>query len=297
MSFVVTLLSNPANPALTDELLQAVAAALPATSTTKILDAGIAADIFLGDQAPTQELRAKILQVLGIAPIDFHIQPVAGRRKSLLIADMDSTMIQQECIDELAAELGLKAKIAAITESAMRGEIAFEPALEQRVALLSGLPTSIIAKTIKERITLTPGGRTLVQTMRANGAYTALVSGGFTVFTNEIAEHIGFHENKANILLEADGELTGKVQMPILGQAAKQQRLEELVSQKDIALEAALAVGDGANDLSMIKAAGLGVAYHAKPMVAAEADTAINHGDLTALLYLQGYSRAEFIDN
>jgi phosphoserine phosphatase len=207
---------------------------------------------------------------------------------------MDSTMIGQECIDELADFAGLKAHVAAITERAMRGEIAFEPALRERVALLKGLPVSVINEVLKQRITLTPGGRELVGTMRANGAYTCLVSGGFTAFTAKVAEMVGFQENRANKLLVEDDKLTGTVAEPILGREAKLATLRELREAFDIDGIETLAVGDGANDLGMVQDAGLGVAYHAKPAVAAAAHARIDHGDLTALLYAQGYTRTEF---
>ena len=205
-------------------------------------------------------------------------------------------MIGQECIDELADFAGLKAHVAAITERAMRGEIEFEPALRERVALLKGLPVGVVDEVLAKRITLTPGGRELVATMRAHGAYTCLVSGGFTLFTSAVAAMIGFQENRANELLVADGKLTGEVAEPILGRAAKLATLIELREAFDLDDIDTLAVGDGANDLGMIEAAGLGVAYHAKPAVAAAAAARIDHGDLTALLYAQGYRRDEFVE-
>jgi phosphoserine phosphatase len=204
-------------------------------------------------------------------------------------------MIGQECIDELADRLGLKQRVAAITERAMRGEIAFAPALRERVALLAGLGVGVIDDVLASRISLTPGGPTLIRTMRANGAYACLVSGGFTLFAERIAAMIGFDESRANRLMVADGKLTGTVAEPILGADAKLAALRELVGRLGIAAADTLAVGDGANDLAMIEAAGLGVAYHAKPIVAAKAKARIEHGDLTALLYLQGYRRDEFV--
>lgn len=297
MSFVVTLISNPAKPAVTEDLIKKISALLPAAPQVKLLNPQIAVDLTVEGHTASEELASSIRTNLADAPVDVFIQPQNGRRKKLLIADMDSTMIQQECIDELAAELGLKEKISEITERAMRGEIEFEPALRERVALLKGLGTEIIGKTIENRISLTPGGRELVQTMKANGAYAALVSGGFTSFTQKIAEVIGFDENKANTLLDAEGKLSGEVAEPILGKQAKLDRLNQLSEEKGIALDDVIAVGDGANDLAMICAAGLGVAFHAKPKVAAEARASINHGDLTALLYLQGYSHDEFVKN
>lgn len=240
-------------------------------------------------------MQAALRRALGRSAIDIFIQPIENRRKRLLIADMDSTMIRQECIDELASEIGLREKISEITERAMRGEIDFEPALRERVGYLKGLPVHTITQVIEERIHLMPGGRTLVQTMKANGAYCALVSGGFTHFTREIATLIGFDENNANILDEDEGILTGQVRGPILGREAKREKLEDLVKTRKLSLAETMAVGDGANDLDMIEHAGLGVAYHAKPALAEAADARIDHGDLTALLYLQGYSQSDFV--
>jgi phosphoserine phosphatase len=220
---------------------------------------------------------------------------VAGRRKRLLITDMDSTIIGQECIDELADFAGLKDKVAAITARAMAGEIEFEPALRERVALLAGLPATTIDAVIAERITLNPGAKALVWTMRANGAHTILVSGGFTAFTEKIAAKAGFNESRANELLMAGGKLAGKVREPILGRSAKLATLEDAIIRLEIPALETMAVGDGANDLAMIRRAGLGVAYHAKPKVAEAAAARIDYADLTALLYAQGYKRNQFI--
>lgn len=238
--------------------------------------------------------RDQISRAIGELPIDFAIQSVENRRKKLLIADMDSTMIGQECIDELAAEVGLKDKVATITAAAMRGEIEFDPALRERVSLLKGLPEGVVDEVIKNRITLTPGGTELVATMKKHGAYTALVSGGFTAFTSRLAARIGFNENRANILNVENGKLTGTVKEPILGREAKIDALIEISERIGAAPQNAIAVGDGANDLGMIGLAGLGVAIHAKPAVAAEADVCIKHNDLSALLFLQGYAREEW---
>ncbi len=293
MSLVATLVSSPTAPAVDAVLVRQAADALAVSGEASLLSPGVAADIaFDGLNASTAD--GLLREIVGQAPVDVFVQPREGRRKRLLIADMDSTMIRQECIDELAAELGLKDRISVITERAMRGEIDFEPALRERVGLLSGLPVSAIATVLANRITLMPGGRTLVQTMKANGAYCALVSGGFTHFTQAISAMLGFAENQANILLEEAGHLTGKVAEPILGREAKRIRLEELVSEKGIAFNETLAVGDGANDLAMIGRAGTGVAYRAKPAVAEAADFRVDYGDLTALLYLQGYTENEF---
>ncbi len=227
--------------------------------------------------------------------VDLNILPAKGRRKKVLLADMDSTMIQQECIDELAAEAGVGDQVAKITARAMNGEIGFEGALTERIALLKGLDQSVIGKVLESRITLMPGGRTLVATMKASGAYAALVSGGFTAFTADVAAQLGFDENRANTLLVEDGKLTGKPALPILGRDAKIAALKEITAARGLGLEGAMAVGDGANDLGMLGLAGMGVALHAKPSVQAECELRINHGDLSALLYLQGYGRADFV--
>ena len=227
--------------------------------------------------------------------VDLAVQRSENRKKRILIADMDSTMIEQECIDELAAEAGVGEKVAGITARAMNGELEFEGALRERVGLLAGLPMSIIDKVLSDRITFMPGGRELVATMRASGAYTALVSGGFTSFTAVIAQTLGFHENRANTLLEEGGVLTGKAADPILGREAKVSALAEISARLGVTPDAAIAVGDGANDLGMLQLAGTGVALHAKPAVQAQAQIRINHGDLSALLFLQGYARSDFI--
>ncbi len=226
--------------------------------------------------------------------IDVNVVPAAFRRKKLLVADMDSTMIRQECIDELAAEVGLRDQVAAITERAMRGEIAFAPALRERVALLKGLATEVVGRVLAERIELMPGARVLIATMRAAGAHTALVSGGFTAFVEPIAERIGFHETRANLLISEADAFTGLVGEPILGAEAKEEALVELSARLGLTLSETLAVGDGANDAAMVRRAGLGVAFHGKPALRQLADATIDHSDLTGLLYLQGYRRGEF---
>lgn len=294
MTHVTTLISNPAALALDDAALSRILPELPGAQAPSWLAPEIAADIHF-TPARGQDLAALERSLREALPgVDVVIQPAANRRKRLLIADMDSTMIGQECLDELAGELGLKEHVSEITERAMRGEIAFEPALRERVALLKGLAASAIGNVLDNRITLTPGARELVGTMRASGAYTALVSGGFTLFTGPVAAMIGFHEHRSNILEEEDGKLLGTVREPILGREAKLARLRELRAEHGLAMSETLAVGDGANDLAMLGEAGLGVAYRAKPAVAAAAHARINHGDLTALLYLQGYRRADF---
>lgn len=243
-----------------------------------------------------EPLLAGLRGIIG-GSVDFNVVvgDRAQRRKKLLVADMDSTMIEQECIDELADFAGLKSHVAAITDRAMRGEIAFEPALRERVALLKGLPTTVIDEVLRERITLMPGGKTLVSTMRAHGATACLVSGGFVDFVERIATAIGFDTSRANVLEVDDGKLAGRVREPILGREAK---LATLIAERDargLSPSETMAVGDGANDLAMLGEAGLGVAYHAKPAVAQAAAARVDHCDLTALLYLQGYSRNEFV--
>jgi len=297
MTHVATLVCDPAFPILTRDMLRRASEALRQPGPLNWLDPCVAADIAFdaGPAAGASAVADRVRSALDNAAVDIIVQRAQGRRKKLLLADMDSTMIGQECIDELAAEIGKRAHVAAITERAMRGEIAFEPALRERVALLKGLDRATILDVIANRITLTPGGRVLVQTMRANGAHTVLVSGGFSVFTSVIAERIGFHEHRANdLLFGEDSRLSGLVAEPVLGKDAKLAALEQLRDKHGLSVEETLAVGDGANDLAMLEAAGLGVAFHAKPKIAAAAHARIDHGDLTALLYAQGYRREDF---
>jgi phosphoserine phosphatase len=298
MSHVATLIANRVLPGL-EALAQRAAEALGADGETRWLAPGIAIDIpFTPAGENDNRLAAgRVREAIGDAPVDAVVQPAAGRRKRLLLADMDSTMIGQECLDELADFVGQKARVAAITERAMRGEIAFEPAVEERVALLAGLSAAVVDEVIATRITLTSGARALVHTMRAHGAHTCLVSGGFTLFTGPIAALIGFAENRGNRLeIDRGGRFTGRVVPPILGRDAKLATLVELRARLNLAPEETLVAGDGANDLLMIEAAGLGVAYRAKPKVAQAAAARIDHGDLTALLYAQGYQGSEISD-
>jgi phosphoserine phosphatase len=298
MSHVATLVCDPALPALNEDMLRRASEALMRPGPLNWLDPGIAADIAFdpGAASGAKAVADRVRSALDNAAVDVIVQRAQGRRKKLLLADMDSTMIGQECIDELAAEIGKRSHVAAITERAMRGEIAFEPALRERVALLKGLDRATILRVIASKIALTPGGRVLVQTMRANGAHTVLVSGGFSVFASVIAEWIGFHEHQANELLFGDdGRLSGLVAEPVFGKDAKLTALEQLRDKHGLSVEETLAVGDGANDLAMLEAAGLGVAFHAKPKVAAAAHARIDHGDLIALLYAQGYRREDFV--
>jgi phosphoserine phosphatase len=296
MTHVATLISDPAEPALDDAAVALAVGMLATAIDVRVLDPGIAVDIpFTPGGADDKAVAKRLRTALKDLSVDVVVQPLAGRRKKLFVADMDSTMIEQECIDELADYVGLKAHVAAITVRAMRGEIAFEPALRERVALLKGLPVAAVEEVIAKRINLTPGGRTLLATMRAHSAHTCLVSGGFTLFTGPVAAMIGFDEHRGNTLIVEDGKLAGRVAEPVLGREAKRATLIELRDHLNFSPQDTLAAGDGANDLAMIEAAGLGVAYHAKPKVAEAAQARIDHGDLTALLHLQGYARADFV--
>ena len=287
---VVTLLTNPETPVLERVTVESLRNAWGGGGA-RWLDPGVAAEFDL-DHVP--ENRWEVWEGLQALRVDMAGQRAEGRRKRLLIADMDSTMIRQECIDELADEAGVGAHVAQITARAMNGELDFEGALRERVGLLKGLPEGVIARVLRDRITLMPGGEVLLATMKAQGAYAALVSGGFTAFTRSVAGQLGFDENRANTLHVAEGKLAGTVAEPILGKEAKLQALNQISTRMGITPAEAIAVGDGANDLPMLKAAGTGVALHAKPRVQVECEVRVNHGDLTALLYLQGYSRDEF---
>lgn len=299
MNTFVTLIADPAHAILDADLVRSIEAPL-AGAHVDWLSPGEAVDIVLSQPLGEEDrstLAADLAQRLHGQPVDFAIQTLDARdrRKKILIADMDSTMIQQECVDELADEAGVGPYVASITARAMNGEIGFEGALRERVALLRDLPATVIDHVIATRITLMPGGPELVATMKANGAWCALVSGGFTDFTSRIAAMIGFQENRANRLLQADGALTGEVGEPILGRQAKADALNEISARLGLSPADAIAVGDGANDLSMLGLAGTGVALHAKPTVAAQAKIRIDHNDLAALLFVQGYRREEFV--
>lgn len=296
MDIVLTLVVNPAQAKLLTEarnLVEQVPGITGPSVTT--LNEGAAIDLsFSHDDltALTKQLRARLNEMVAL---DWCIQPQSpNRRKSMLIADMDSTMITIECIDELADFVGVKDKVSAITEAAMRGELDFEGALKERVALLEGLSETDLHTCFNERVMIMPGAKTLVRTMVKNGAFAALVSGGFTYFTDRVAREIGFATHRANQLEMKNGRLTGRVIEPICGAQTKLDSLHEFCNVRGILPAQVLAVGDGANDIPMLKAAGLGTAYHAKPKTAEAAHVAIRNGDLSTLLYFQGYHISEF---
>ena len=296
MQTVLTLIcpaeGKALNGALTADATTALVRAGAAVEGENWLARDVACDIPFSGIDPIQG-ETSVRQVVGGAPIDVVVQPVEGRRKSLLVADMDSTIVTSETLDELAAYAGIKDKVAEITRRAMNGEIDFKGALRERVGMLKGLPAAAL-ETTYARIALTPGATALVQTMRAHGAYTALVSGGFTFFTGRVAALVGFDEHRGNILEVTGGLLTGTVAEPILDKDSKLNTLQELIGRLRISPNLSMAVGDGANDLPMLQAAGLGVAFRAKPITARGAAARIDHAGLEALLYIQGYKRNEF---
>ncbi|TBX20356.1 phosphoserine phosphatase SerB [Nioella sediminis] len=288
--FIATLLTNPATPGLEGALVDSLRNAWGGGDTLW-LSPDVAAE-FAMPAMPAN--RWNVWESLQAEGVDLIVQPAEGRRKKMLLADMDSTMIQQECIDELADEAGVGERVKDITARAMNGELDFEGALIERVGLLKGLPEEVITRVLETRITHMPGGKALLATMKTHGAYAALVSGGFTAFTTKVAADLGFDENRANTLLSEAGQLTGEVARPILGRDAKVQALHDITTRIGITPADVIAVGDGANDLGMLGLAGTGVALHAKPSVQAECEIRVNHGDLTALLYLQGYADSDF---
>ncbi|QEW18175.1 Phosphoserine phosphatase [Marinibacterium anthonyi] len=289
--FVATLLTAPAGAPLDPSLVSSLRNAWGG-GDARWLSPDRAAEFGLGVLPANLWDVWSDLQGMGV---DLVVQVDAGRRKKMLLADMDSTMIRQECIDELADEAGVGDRVKDITARAMNGELDFEGALTERVGLLAGLDAGVIDKVLAERIQLMPGGPALLATMKASGAYAALVSGGFTAFTQAVAGQLGFDENRANTLIVDGGKLTGEVGRPILGRDAKVRALEEITARLGLTPADVIAVGDGANDLGMLGLAGTGVALHAKPAVAAQCTVRVNHGDLTALLYLQGYSDEDIV--
>ncbi len=297
MKAVATLFVNPLNPILTEDHVRHVSDIIKSMGGSSgrmdWLDPGIAFDLPFQGPDP-QILQKRLMAELTGKPIDIACQSVSARRKKMLIADMDSTIITVECIDELADFAGLKAKVSAITDAAMRGETDFAAALKKRVRLLAGLNETALQDVYDQRVALTAGAETLIRTMRQQGARTYLVSGGFTFFTGRIANLIGFHEHYANRLIIDQGKLTGHVEEPIVTSETKRQKL--IMGRTALGLHPSqiLAVGDGANDIPMLNEAGLGVAYHAREMVIRAADMAIRHSDLTGLLYIQGYRKTDF---
>lgn len=288
---VVTLVTSPATPSLDRATVEALRDAWGG-GDAQWLSPGEAAE-FAVDVRPGNFW--EVWDGLQARGVDLVIQKAEGRTKRMLLADMDSTMIQQECIDELAAEAGVGPRVADITARAMNGELDFEAALLERVGLLKGVPEATIPTILQNRISLMPGGAVLLATLKANGAHCALVSGGFTAFTSAIAAKLGFDEHHANTLLVENGVLTGDVTRPILGREAKVEALHRISAENGLVPAEVLAVGDGANDLGMLQLAGTGVALHAKPTVQAQARHRINHADLTALLFIQGYAKADFV--
>lgn len=293
---MLTVVAPPNAGAFSANLREVFASVGARGKESRKLDAGemAATDVIL-EADDLSALRRALAAALAGQPVDWCVQPLEGRKKGLLVADMDSTIINVECIDELADFAGVKEKVAAITDKAMRGELDFEAALRERVAMLKGLPLADLQRVYDERVRLNPGARTLTRTMAANGARCVLVSGGFSFFTSRVAQAALFQAHRGNTLIAADGVLTGQVGEPILGRQAKLSALKEEAAMRGLDLSATLALGDGANDLAMIEAAGLGVAYRAKPIVAAQAAARIDHCDLTALLYFQGYEQDAFV--
>ncbi len=291
MRFVLTLIGAAPDPRLAD-VAAAVCEALKIAAEPVWLAAAEACDVFLDTEEP-DAIERVARATIGATRVDLLLQPVTGRRKRLLVADLESTIIENEMLDELGSILGIGSRVAEITRRAMNGEIDFAEALAARVGLLAGTETCTLAEAAA-RIRLTPGAKSLVATMRANGATTALVTGGFTTFADHIAAKLGFDRVVANRLEIAEGRLTGRMVPPIVTGETKRQTLLALAGQFDLPPAATLAIGDGANDLAMLDVAGLGVAFHAKPAVAAIARARFNHADLTGLLYAQGYRKVDF---
>lgn len=299
--YALVLTTPPAAPSLSDFAVERAFNHIPESQrrTCRWLAPREAweAEFATNEVGGAARVRADVTAALHGLTLDINtiVADPATRRNKLMVADMESTIIEQECLDELADFVGLRERISDITARAMRGELDFEQAITERVSLLAGLDQKALDEVYDHRVTLMPGAETLVRTMRKHGAHCALVSGGFTFFSEKICRRLGFDDHQANRLEIESGRLTGRIQQPILGRQAKLAALERLKKQLGLARPLTMAVGDGANDLDMIKSAGLGVAFRAKPVVAAEADASIAHGDLTALLYMQGYTRDEFV--
>ncbi|MEE8394047.1 MAG: phosphoserine phosphatase SerB [Rhodospirillales bacterium] len=300
-SYVLTLIGNggPASlePVHIERVWQSLAPAGKTGETGRVdwLAEREACDLFIESPISAAAIAEQARGALSGTAVDAVCTSTEGRRKRLLVSDMDSTVINQECIDELGDAIGLGPRIREITAAVVRGDISFSDALRQRLALMKGMERSLLMSVYEERISLKPGARTLVQTMRRHGAFCILVSGGFSFFTRRVAESIGFHDHQGNELAFEDGKLTGEVGEPILGRSAKLNTLTRLCDEKGLEPSDVLAVGDGANDIKMIEAAGLGVAFHASPSLIKQANARIDHGDLTALLYIQGFRKSEFV--
>lgn len=293
----LVLTAPPGAGVLTADLVSRIADILAGASSPNVLGDAEAVEFGLSDTNETseQDMETAVRQCLGSAPVDINIVAAAERHKQLLVADMESTIIEQECLDELAVEFGVQEKMVDITERAMRGELDFEPSLRERVAMLTGLPVSALQTLYDNRISLMPGAATLLATLNANATTCGLVSGGFRFFAEKIADRLGFDRFQSNDLGIADNKLDGTVTDPILGRAAKADIMRNWSKELGISPAQALAVGDGSNDLAMLEAAGMGVAFRAKSAVTAAARYTVKHGDLTALLYLQGYTKSDFV--
>ncbi len=292
---MLTLIGNARSAPLEPVHVERVSRHLGVAGKVDWLAEGEACDVFLESPHSAAEITGQARAALAGTAIDTVCTAIDGRRKKILISDMDSTVIDQECIDELGDAIGLGSEIREITAAVVNGEISFANALRQRMALMKGMERGVLDSVYEDRITLQAGARVLVQTMRKSGAFCILVSGGFSYFTRRIAGRIGFHEHQANELSFADDKLTGDVLEPILGRSAKLDTLLRLCGEKNLAPRDVLAVGDGANDIAMIEAAGLGVAFHGSASLRKTANACIDHGDLTALLYIQGYRKSEFV--
>ncbi len=294
-SLVLTLIGNRASAPLEPVHIERVRQGLETAGEAVWLADREACDLFIDSPLATVELAARARHALSGTAIDAVCTPIGGRRKKLLMSDMDSTIIDQECIDELGDAIGAGPRIREITAAVINGDISFSDALRQRLVLMKGMERGLFERVYEDRITLNPGARTLVQTMRHHGAFCILVSGGFSFFTRRIAERVGFHDDRGNHLAFEQGKLTGQVLEPILGRSAKLNTLMKLCDEKGLEPSDTLAVGDGANDIDRVEAAGLGVAFHGADSLKKKAGASIDHGDLTALLYIQGFRKSEFV--